>query len=109
MGEHHIKRKYGPKDAYKQPVSRGVTMLHVSKELHVVPRMQLGTDGKTPQHNGEYDFVLHRGDGSTYRRKQPKQRKQKGNDWGAEPYKAYRDRSQLAHWARLAAMSLDLK
>lgn len=49
--------------------------LHVSKELVVVPRMALGTDGKPVLVEGQFDYALAR-DGSTYTRPSPKRASQ---------------------------------
>jgi hypothetical protein len=58
--------------------------LHVSKELVVVPRMALGTDGKPVIVEGEFDYALAR-DGSTYTRPSPKlmSRRDAQRKWGA--------------------------
>ena len=47
-------------------------MLHLSKELHAVPRYALGVDGKPTDKVVGYTWVIHRGDGNTYVRNPPK-------------------------------------
>jgi hypothetical protein len=61
-----------------------VKYLHVSKELVVVPRMALGTDGKPVPVEGRFDYALAR-DGSMYTRLKPKvpSRRDKQRKWGA--------------------------
>jgi hypothetical protein len=85
-----------------------VNYLHVSKELVVVPRMALGTDGKPTPAEGQFDYVVDR-EGHTYRRPTPKARAKGRNSWGAFWYIRLRERQQrgaeqrkeAAAWAAL--------
>lgn len=111
MGEHHIPRKLGDIPGHLATEIAPPKFVHVSKELHMEPVFKnvLDDKGKHVQVITGYEFRLYRGDGVTFKRSTKKLQKYskrlKSNDWGAEPYKLHRERSDAAYQVRLAQMA----
>lgn len=108
MGEHRVPRKLGDVPGHRSAERAPPKFVHVSKELHMEPIVvdALDADGNPIKQVVGYKFVLHRGDGKTFRNPTPKKRVTRANDWGAEPYKLHRERSDAAYQVRLERMAL---
>jgi hypothetical protein len=110
VGEHRVPRKLGDVPGHRSAERAPPKFVHVSKELHMEPIVvdALDADGNPIKQVVGYKFVLHRGDGKTFERHgpRPRVRNSRKNDWGAEPYKLHRERSDAAYQVRLERMAL---
>jgi hypothetical protein len=101
MGEHSIPRTLGAAPGHRQSEVAPPKFVHISKELHMQPRKGVNAAGEKVIQG--YDFVLHPGDGKTFRKPRfGNVQVLRSNDWGAEHYKLHRERSDAAARVRLA-------
>ena len=104
MGQHYLPRKLGPVPGHRSTEIAPPKFVHVSKELHMEPVFVNVPDehGKLIQKITGYEFRLYRGDGKTFKNPGTRRYVPQSNDWGAEPYKLHRERSDAAYQVRLA-------
>lgn len=107
MSEHHRQRTLGDVPGHRAVELAPPKFVHISKELHIEPiiEMRLDAYGKSVPQTVGYKFVLHHGDGKTFKKPGTRRYIPQSNDWGAEPYKVHRERSDAAYLVRLAQMS----